>query len=56
MTLSGYSGLVSSEIAILAQSDTNAEFEARMIDLVLNGVTSAHSRRSYKTGLTAFFA
>ncbi len=26
-----------------------------MIDLVLNGVTSVHSRRSYKTGLTAFF-
>ena len=26
-----------------------------MIDLVLNGVTSVHSKRSYKTGLTAFF-
>ena len=26
-----------------------------MIDLVLNGVTSVHSRRSYKTGLTTFF-
>ena len=26
-----------------------------MIDLVLNGVTSVHSRRSYRTGLTAFF-
>ena len=46
---------MNSEIAILVQRDTNPEFEARMIELVLNGVTSAHSRRSYRTGLTAFF-
>ncbi len=46
---------MSSEVAILPQPAANAEFEARLIDLVLNGVTSGHSRRSYKTGLTAFF-
>ena len=33
----------------------NPDSEARLIDLVLNGVTSIHSRRSYQTGLTAFF-
>ena len=43
------------ELQILPQPAANAEFEARMIDLVLNGVTSVHSRRSYRTGLTAFF-
>ncbi len=47
---------MNSEIAVLAQPDTNAAFEARMIDLVLHGVTSGHSLRSYRTGLTAFFA
>ena len=30
--------------------------EARLIALVLDGVTSEHSRRSYRTGLAAFFA
>ena len=30
--------------------------QARLIALVLDGVTSQHSRRSYRTGLTAFFA
>jgi integrase/recombinase XerD len=46
---------VTTELQIQPQPAANAEFEARMIDLVLNGVTSVHSRRSYKTGLTAFF-
>ena len=30
--------------------------EAQLIALVLDGVTSEHSRRSYRTGLVAFFA
>jgi integrase len=30
--------------------------EARLLDLALNGVTSEHSRRSYRTGLVTFFA
>jgi integrase/recombinase XerD len=30
--------------------------EAQLIALVLHGVTSVHSRRSYRTGLEAFFA
>lgn len=34
----------------------DAGSEARLIALVLDGVTSAHSRRSYRTGLAAFFA
>ena len=46
---------VTTELQIQPQAAANAEFESQMIDLVLNGVTSVHSRRSYKTGLTAFF-
>jgi site-specific recombinase XerD len=30
--------------------------EAQLVDLVLNGVTSGHTRRSYRTGLKLFFA
>ncbi|MGI4830485.1 MAG: hypothetical protein ACRYFU_20140 [Janthinobacterium lividum] len=41
---------VTAELQIQPQPAANAGFEARMIDLVLNGVTSVHSRRSYKTG------
>jgi integrase/recombinase XerD len=38
------------------QCDTgSAEVEAELIRLVLDGVTSLHSRRSYRTGLEAFF-
>jgi integrase/recombinase XerD len=44
------------ELQIQPQPNPNAEFEAQMIDLVLNGVTSVHSRRSYRTGLTGFFS
>ena len=40
---------------VLAPATANADSEARLIDLVLHGVISVHSRRSYKTGLTAFF-
>jgi hypothetical protein len=32
------------------------EAEARLLSLVLDGVSSVHSRRSYRTGLVAFFA
>jgi hypothetical protein len=34
----------------------STEVEAQLIALVLHGVTSVHSRRSYRTGLEAFFA
>jgi integrase/recombinase XerD len=34
----------------------SADVESRLIRLVLDGVTSMHSRRSYRTGLEAFFA
>jgi integrase/recombinase XerD len=34
----------------------SAKVEAELIRLVLDGVTSLHSRRSYRTGLEAFFA
>ena len=33
----------------------SASHPAYLIDLVLNGLTSAHSRRSYRTGLERFF-
>ena len=41
--------------ALQVRSAGNPDSEARLIDLVLNGVTSIHSRRSYQTGLTALF-
>jgi hypothetical protein len=34
----------------------STEVEAQLIALVLHGVTSVHSRRSYRTGLEGFFA
>ena len=46
---------MATELEIQARSAGNPDSEARLIDLVLNGVTSIHSRRSYQTGLTAFF-
>ena len=36
-------------------SASEAETEARLLALVLNGVTSEHSRRSYRTSLVRFF-
>jgi integrase/recombinase XerD len=48
---------VSLEISIWQGSDGNAAAtEARLMALVLNGVTSEHSRRAYRTGLIRFFA
>ena len=44
------------ELALETPPEENALKEARLIALVLDGVTSEHSRRSYRTGLTAFFA
>src|SRR5271167_3902621 len=46
---------VDAELEIQVRSAGNPDSEARLIDLVLNGVTSVHSRRSYRTGLKAFF-
>ena len=42
-----------SSISILNPGEQASE--ARLIELVLNGVTSGHSRRSYRTGLVRFF-
>ena len=46
---------MSSDIAISALSTQEQASEARLIALVLDSVTSAHSRRSYRTGLERFF-
>ena len=43
------------ELAFPHQPDENIRQEAQLIALVLDGVTSDHSRRSYRTGLVAFF-
>ena len=44
-------------ISVLNAAEQASESsQARLIALVLDGVTSQHSRRSYRTGLTAFFA
>ena len=44
------------DLALRHESDENIRREAQLIALVLDGVTSDHSRRSYRTGLVAFFA
>ena len=44
------------QLALHSRPEPNALNEARLIALVLDGVTSEHSRRSYRTGLAAFFA
>ncbi|WP_236657636.1 site-specific integrase [Acidisarcina polymorpha] len=46
---------MTAELEIELQPAGNRPSEAFLIDLVVNGVTSEHSRRSYKTGLKAFF-
>lgn len=46
---------MSTELQIKPSVASNPEFEARLIELGLHGVASVHSRRSYRTGLTAFF-
>ena len=45
-------------MSISADSSSNEEpiHEEQLIDLVLNGVSSAHTRRAYRTGLVEFFA
>ena len=47
---------MSQEIAISVVDTQEPSPEAQLIALVLNGVTSEHSRRSYRTGLERFFA
>ncbi len=44
------------KLALQSPPQENALNEARLISLVLDGVTSEHSRRSYRTGLVGFFA
>jgi integrase/recombinase XerD len=44
------------ELVTRVGAASSAETEARLIALVLDGLTSEHSRRSYRTGLVAFFA
>ena len=44
------------KLALQSSPQENALNEARLISLVLDGVTSEHSRRSYRTGLVGFFA
>ena len=46
---------MSQETAISVLNPEETTSEARLIALVLDGVTSEHSRRSYRTGLVRFF-
>jgi integrase/recombinase XerD len=41
--------------SLLALSDPSSFGEERLIELVLHGVNSPHTRRSYRTGLVEFF-
>ena len=43
------------ELALPPAPEGNVTQEAQLIALVLDGVTSVHSRRSYRTGLVRFF-
>ncbi len=43
------------ELALPPAPEGNVTQEAQLIALVLDGVTSDHSRRSYRTGLVRFF-
>src|SRR5260370_11931460 len=43
-------------LQIRPETTQSTAVEAQLIALVLHGVTSVHSRRSYRTGLEAFFA
>lgn len=47
---------MSAELQLSAPEQQTADRQAELIALVLDGVTSAHSRRSYRTGLERFFA
>lgn len=44
------------ETALAVPDPGKDQAEARLIGLVLDGVTSKHSLRSYRTGLKQFFA
>ena len=44
------------ELALTLPHADSIDQQARLIALILDGVTSEHSRRSYRTGLAAFFA
>ncbi|MGI4831209.1 MAG: tyrosine-type recombinase/integrase [Janthinobacterium lividum] len=46
---------MSQETGISVVGTAEQAFEARLLALVLNGVTSVHSRRSYRTSLLRFF-
>ena len=48
--------MLAQELIVRPESPAEGGSEARLIALVLDGVTSEHSRRSYRTGLTGFFA
>lgn len=54
-TLSCHNAAVSQETVLSIRNPQETTSEARLIDLVLDGVTSEHSRRSYRTGLVRFF-
>ncbi len=47
---------MSQETSISVPAGQGTTSEARLIALVLDGVTSAHSRRAYRTGLERFFS
>ncbi|MGI4830928.1 MAG: tyrosine-type recombinase/integrase [Janthinobacterium lividum] len=47
---------MSQETAVSVVDTAEQAFEARLLALVLNGVTSVHSRRSYRTSLVRFFS
>lgn len=47
---------MSTELALLVANPGEQASQARLIALVLDSVTSPHSRRSYRTGLECFFA
>jgi site-specific recombinase XerD len=47
---------LSDELAAVSPGDDGQDVEGRLTSLVLNGVTSANSRRAYAAGLRQFFA
>ena len=47
---------LSDELALVAPGEDEQDIEGRLTSLVLNGVTSANSRRAYAAGLRQFFA
>ena len=47
---------LSDELALVAPGEDGQDIEGRLTSLVLNGITSANSRRAYAAGLRQFFA